>query len=197
MSVLSPVKGSLVKFKLAVCDAVEKTCATADEMSEEQAFKAVTAYIRETMGKDVKFFKITKRPKRRPGAELIREGMIQLHYPDVHRDALRLIAAMYGVTGTCSREGLVSRKIFCKKISEKLASSGSCNKGRLTQTLPSIFGNVYREAINAGGEGVIKLHVSTESADWPDSKGAGIGFCFKGQERVAAAAQRLLNKVES
>ena len=56
---------------------------------------------------------------------------------------------------------------------------------------------MYREAINAGGEGVVKLHVSTESADWPDSKGAGIGFCFKGQERVVAAAQRLLEKVES
>eukprot|EP00966_Prymnesium_polylepis_P016984 391890-Prymnesium_polylepis.1 len=193
MSVLSPVQSDLVRFRSAVWTAVDKTCAVAGDLTEEEAYRAVATYVRNALGKDTPFYKIAKRNKRKLG--LVREGVCQKYYPELRSEALRLIAQLHGASGTRPLEGVVSKKLFCKDMVERLCSPTQ-PRGRLMQTLPSVCAEVYKQAVASGGEGVVEIHGSSQSGSWSGSKGAGIAFCDKGEGLVVAAAQALLANLQ-
>ena len=193
----SPARATIVRFKAAMDEAVEHTLATLGDLTEEEATRALAARVRKKLGADTPIYTIVKRRKRDPESDMTREGVIQRFYPEVHKEALRLVSVAHNASGTKPRVGRVSKKIYCKDLYEPLTTFSKIKQAALVQGLPGIFASVYRRAVASGGEGIIEMHMSGQPAvEWAGSKGVGLACDEPGLERVKAAARSLAEKLE-
>ena len=192
---MASVRAELASFRAAVDAAVDSLLPRADDMTESQAYLAVAAHVRKATGKDAPFHRGCRLGHSRR-AGLVRKGLLQRHYPELLREALRLISELKNCAGVHSEKERVCGKLFCKDDAREL-STEVAHRRMLLQTVPSVFSDVFNEAAKDGRDGVVELHGGKESSWWTGSRGSGLAFSRGGKKRTRAAANALMKKLEA